>query len=76
MRCEKRDPRARAEAQVALATVAEQEVERVPGQPKHCVHPWSFVYSGRCENCQLSPLSPNLPDHHARKLLEGDEDGF
>jgi hypothetical protein len=33
------------------------ELERVPGQPKHCVHTWVWLWSGKCENCKLVPLS-------------------
>jgi hypothetical protein len=29
---------------------------RVPGQPKHCVHPSVWQWSGKCEGCLLEPL--------------------
>ena len=29
-----------------------------------CVHPHFLAFSGRCEKCLKSPLSPTLPDHH------------
>jgi hypothetical protein len=48
-----------------------QELERVPGQPAHCAHPYyALTHGGQCMGCRKSPLSPNLLDHHARKLRE------
>jgi hypothetical protein len=32
----------------------------------HCVHPYVYQWSGRCEGCRLTPLSVSLPDHYAR----------
>jgi hypothetical protein len=29
-----------------------------------CVHPYVLQWSGKCEGCRKTPLSPNLPDHH------------
>jgi hypothetical protein len=29
-----------------------------------CVHPYILQWSGKCEGCRKTPLSPGLPDHH------------
>ena len=34
-----------------------------------CIHPYILWWSGKCEGCRLSPLSPNLPDHRARARI-------
>ena len=31
-----------------------------------CVHPYILQWSGKCEGCRKTPLSPNLPDYHLR----------
>jgi hypothetical protein len=29
-----------------------------------CVHPYILQWSGKCEGCRKTSLSPNLPDHY------------
>jgi hypothetical protein len=32
-----------------------------------CVHPYILQWSGKCEGCAITPLSPSLPDPHNPK---------
>jgi hypothetical protein len=51
-----------------------EELDRVEGQPKNCVHPYVWQWSGRCEGCRETPLSKGLPNHYARRIREEHDD--
>lgn len=55
---------------------AQKEGDQYPTQQGYegCVHPYILQWSGKCEACRKTPLSPNLPDPHNPNRRESRED--